>query len=245
MTVLLCHERFQGICAVPHKPVVCRPEAFWLFSQQLTQLYTADGLWKAITAISMHALEDVQLQDVDERFRVLTERVLAGARSGRHEALLAHLHCVLFEQEGFAGDTDTYYSPLNSYLPAVLENRRGIPILLSLVYKVVAERIGLRVEGINSPGHFLVSVLADGKWLIVDPFFHGQMLTRDEALERLTDLTGRSMTGQLEALKPATHYQWLARVLNNLQNVFATEGRQSDLAAMSELQKLLWESAEP
>lgn len=227
------------------KPMVCRPEAFWLFSQQLSQLYTADGLWKAVTAISMHALDDVDLHDVDQRFNTLAERILAGARSRRHEALLAHLHCVLFEQEGFAGDTDTYNSPLNSYLPAVIESRRGIPILLSLVYKVVAERVGLHVEGINSPGHFLVSVLADGKWLIVDPFFHGQMLTREEALERLTDLTGQPLSGQMHALKPATHYQWLARVLNNLQNVFAAEGRQSDLAAMNELQKLLWESAEP
>lgn len=78
--------------------------------------------------------------------------------------------------------------------------------------------------------------------MIVDPFFHGQALTRDEALERLSHLTGQSYFGREEVLQPATHHQWLARILTNLQNSFASEGRQNDLTAMTELQELLWDS---
>ena len=224
------------------EPVVCRPEAYWSFSQQLPLLGTTDGLWRATAAISMHAMDDVELPGVDERLEVLAERVRAGARSGRPLAVLAHLHDVLFDRERFCGDTLNYYSPLNSYLPVVLENRRGLPIILAVIYKAVAERVGLRVEGINSPGHFLARVFVDGKWIIIDPFFQGQILTRDEALSRLTDLTGQSLHGRDEYLQPATHHQWLSRILTNLQNVFANEGRLADLSAMNELQKLLWES---
>ena len=118
----------------------------------------------------MHAMDDVELPGVDERLEVLAERVRAGARSGRPLAVLAHLHDVLFDRERFCGDTQNYYSPLNSYLPVVLENRRGLPIILAVIYKAVAERVGLRVEGINSPGHFLARVFVDGKWIIIDPF---------------------------------------------------------------------------
>ncbi len=40
-------------------------------------------------------------------------------------------------------------------------------------------------------------------------------------------------------LMPATHEQWLSRILYNLQAVFARSGRERDLYAMQELQDLL------
>lgn len=226
------------------KPEVCRPEAYWAFAANLASLPETDSLWKAAAAVSMHSLDDVSFADMEMRFATLAERVRAGSPSGRSTARLAHLHDVLFEQESFQGDTENYYSSLNSYLPAVLENRLGIPIMLSLVYKVVGERVGLRVEGINSPGHFLVRVLVEGNWLIVDPFFQGQVLTKEEAVARIQGLTGRFSTGVRDVLRTANHYQWLSRVLSNLENIFAAEGRQRDLTAMIELKRLLWESAE-
>ena len=51
--------------------------------------------------------------------------------------------------------------PANSYLPAVLRTKRGLPITLVLIYKCVAEGVGLVVRGINSPGHFLAAVKTD------------------------------------------------------------------------------------
>lgn len=223
-------------------PLVCRPEAYWLFARHLPTLDETDSLWRAAAAVSMHSLDHVSLDALDDRLTELADRVREGAKSGRETARLAHLHDVLFEQERFAGDTSNYYSSLNSYLPAVLENRLGIPIMLSLIYKVVGERAGLRVEGINAPGHFLVRVFADGGWLIIDPFFQGQSLSRDEAIARLSELTGQPMGIHKEVLLPANHHQWLSRILANLENIFAAEGRQRDLAAMSELKRLLWDS---
>ncbi|HND51175.1 MAG TPA: transglutaminase-like domain-containing protein [Pirellulaceae bacterium] len=226
-----------------NKPETCRPEAFAYFLEQVPRLGTTEGLWRAALAISMHTLTDVDPAAVDQQFEELAERVRAGSRSGKPISRWAHLHGVLFDQDGFAGNLDQYYQPQNSFLSCVLETHRGLPIALALIYKVVAERVGLRVEGINSPGHFLVRINADGKWQIVDPFFHGQLLTRDEALARLSELTGTSYFGREECLHPATHHQWLSRILANLQNVFASEGRQNDLTAMGELQRILWDDA--
>ena len=56
-------------------------------------------------------------------------------------------------------------------------------------------------------------------------------------------LLSHSYFGREECLHPATHHQWLSRILANLQNVFASEGRQNDLSAMGELQKILWDDA--
>jgi len=79
-------------------------------------------------------------------------------------------------------------------------------------------------------------VLGDDGWMIVDPFFHGQVLTRDEAFDRLERVSGRPVPRDDRYLPVATHAEWISRILSNLQSLFAAEGRQVDLAAMSELQ---------
>src|SRR5437764_6564545 len=66
------------------------------------------------------------------------------------------MNLVLFEQEHFQGNQDDYYNPSNSFLNDVLENHRGIPITLSLLYMEVGRRIGLQLEVIGLPFHFVV-----------------------------------------------------------------------------------------
>src|SRR3954468_10506832 len=60
-------------------------------------------------------------------------RTLDGAaRTPRTEALA--LAQVLGTGDGYGGDTEQYDRPENSMLDRVLERRRGLPILLSVVY---------------------------------------------------------------------------------------------------------------
>ena len=220
-------------------PAACRPQAYRLFAEQLPIIETTEGLLNAAIAISMHALDDVEPAAIDEQLQDLVHRVSSRVRSQSSEAMLAHLHDVLFEEELFQGNSEDYYNPLNSYLSAVLEMKRGIPISLSLVYKVVGERVGLRIEGVNAPGHFVCRVMTAEGWMIVDPYVGGGVLTAEEAFERMEHVTGRAVPRTPEYLAPATHSQWLSRMLVNLQHIFATNERRNDLAAMSELQSLL------
>ena len=125
--------------------------------------------------------------------------------------------------------------------------RRGLPITLVLVYKCVAEKLGLKVQGINSPGHFLAAVACPepggnspaAKWMYVDPFYGGGLLDRDDVCRRVAETTGVVAADSSPWFAPATHRQWLSRMLNNLQAVFAHAGRERDLYAMQELQGLL------
>jgi regulator of sirC expression with transglutaminase-like and TPR domain len=158
------------------------------------------------------------------------------------------LHDVLFDVVGFRGNVADYYNPANSYLPDVLSTHQGLPITLALVYKCVAEQVGLTVRGINAPGHFLAAVKCaeaaaanreGGEWMYVDPFFGGEMLDARDVRRRIAETTGRDVPEATDLLRPATHEQWLARMLHNLQAVFAQAGRERDLFAMQELQELL------
>jgi regulator of sirC expression with transglutaminase-like and TPR domain len=222
-----------------HQTSCCHPEAYQFFLEQLPQLHTTEGLVRAAIAISMHAMDDVNPDRIEQRMRILSVRVRERSPSLTPRAILANLHAVLFEEEEFIGNLERYYNALNSYLPAVLDSRRGLPNTLSLLYKAVGEWSGLDVEGINAPGHFMVRVRCDGRWMIVDPFFGGQMLTRDEAFDRLDRVHGRAIPRSEEFLATATHEQWIARILGNLRQLFMAEGRQDDLAAMTELSNAL------
>ena len=222
-----------------NSPHFCRPEAYWLFAESLPALETTQGLLQAALSVSLHALEDYPPARVEQRLEEMAERVTARARRNSAEARLAHLHHVLYVEEGFLGDRSRYYNPLNSYLPAVLESRRGIPITLALIYKAVAERVGLEVEGLNSPGHFLLRVRDSRGWLLIDPFHGGKALTEDEAYD-LVDRTFGYAVGRTYSLsEPATHAQWIERILLNLQNNFSQQGFRNDHGAMTELQHLL------
>jgi regulator of sirC expression with transglutaminase-like and TPR domain len=127
---------------------------------------------------------------------------------------------VLVEGEGFHGDTDDYYNPRNSDLSAVLDRRRGLPILLSCVWMLVGEQADIPVEGVGLPGHFIVRV-GD---VLVDPFSAGRMLSVSECAEMVRTLTDGKMTWEDGFLHATPQDQILERVLRNLMHSFQRSG---------------------
>ena len=220
-------------------PVHCREAAFELFVGQLPTLEQTDSLLRAAVAVSMHELEFVDIEAIEQTLDELAADIGGRVRSCSQRALVSQLHEVLFEEWGFSGNTDDYYHPENSYVPRVLETRRGIPVTLSLAYKCVGQRVGLNVRGINSPAHFLAAIEVDGAWMIVDPFQGGRVMTRDEVFNRLEQLTGAPIVKSDALLATATHHEWLSRIIRNLEQVFSHEGRQADMLAMRELLDLV------
>lgn len=80
---------------------------------------------------------------------------------------------VLAERHGFTGDRDEYDHPHNSMLDLVLERRRGLPILLSVVYVEAARRAGFTLGGVGLPGHYVVGHFGADPPLLLDPFSGG------------------------------------------------------------------------
>ena len=225
------------------KPLYCRQSAYDLFRLQMPVIDSTDGLLYASVAIAMNHLDVCTpglAEDLVEQYAgVIRSRV----RSRSPQALLAHLHDVFFEELGFVGNSDDYYNPLNSYVPAVLQTRKGLPITLSLIYKVIAERIGLSVVGVNAPLHFMAGVQLDEKVLLIDPFFGGRAVSREEAFERIEQVAGRAVPRVDEMLPTATHRQWIARILGNLLNIFQHTEQTCDYRAMLELRGILMTEA--
>jgi regulator of sirC expression with transglutaminase-like and TPR domain len=221
-------------------PLCCSPDAFKLLARQLDVINSPDALLNGAIALSMHQMEKVNPNAVDRQLQRYADMVRARVRGSQPQALLAHLHEVLFIEEGFRGNTEDYYNPLNSYLPAVLETKRGLPITLSLLYKIVADRLGLRAWGIGLPGHFLVGLETDGALMLVDAFAGGRTLTANEAHDRMIEQFGPEIEWSEDMLRPASNRHWLTRMLQNLLNLFGTGSHYADVAAVLEMEMLLW-----
>src|SRR5436190_3338137 len=120
--------------------------------------------------------------------RVSDVSVVAGEAPPRVDpegyARVMALNDYLFRELRFVGNERQYKDPRNSFLNEVLDRRTGIPITLALLYIEVARRAGLRVEGVNFPGHFLLRCPARpgrsySEDLIIDAFQGGALLTED------------------------------------------------------------------
>src|SRR5947207_4773166 len=228
----------------PSIPLCCSPVAYRLMSRQAAAIHSPDALLEGAVAIAMHQMEDADVHSVDRILQSYAETVRTRVRGTQPQAMLAHLHEFLFDEQGFGGNTEDYYNPANSYLPAVLKNKSGLPITLSLIYKIVAERLGLRCWGVGLPGHFIVGVQSGETEMLVDPFSGGRTLTPDEAHERVQEMLGPEVEWSDELLQPVSNRHWLTRMLQNLLHTFGNSGHFADVAAVLELEMILWPKRE-
>jgi regulator of sirC expression with transglutaminase-like and TPR domain len=149
------------------------------------------------------------------------------------EGRVLALNRFLFDELGYSGNADHYYDPRNSYLNEVLDRRTGIPITLSILYLELGWRVGLALEGVSFPGHFLVRLRLRGAMLVLDPFSGGETQSEADLRERLQRVIPEGAAGgvPVEALpldpflEPAGKRQVLARLLRNLKGIYRESDR--------------------
>lgn len=128
---------------------------------------------------------------------------------------------VLFEELGLRGNGDHYTDPANSLLDQVLSRRLGIPLSISVIYLLVAQRLNLELEPVGVPGHFLIGCYEPEGPFYLDAFNQGMFLTADDVFARLRS---QNHYPQLSDLAPTPVREVLARCCRNLANHYAASG---------------------
>lgn len=83
---------------------------------------------------------------------------------------------LLFSQLGYEGDREDYDNPRNADLVSVIARRRGLPVVLGILYIHGGRAAGLKASGLNAPNHFVVRLTHGGQDAIVDPFNGGALI---------------------------------------------------------------------
>lgn len=130
----------------------------------------------------------------------------------------------LFHEMGYHGNLDQYYDPRNSYLNDVMDRQSGIPITLSVVAMAVGRRLGMQVDGVGLPGHFVAMASNGGSEIFFDPFHDGRFLTPDDCSELVRQSAGIDVEATSNLLRPATTGAMVTRMLTNLKACYLRAG---------------------
>lgn len=122
----------------------------------------------------------------------------------------------MFTENGFHGSrSEEYYHRANSYMNRVIDDREGIPVTLSALYMELGRRIGLKIEGVGMPSHFIVRHLPqEGEPQLIDVYENATLLTREDAAAIVLRLTGRQLVDS--DLDASPKRQVLLRMIANL-----------------------------
>lgn len=175
-----------------------------------------DALPLVDTALLLAALDRQAGVDLDP-YRDHVARIAADARENFaairrgmsvNEAAARVLVDVIAARHGYMGDSATYDDPRNADMIQVIDRRRGLPVALGIIYLDVAQGMEIEAHGLNTQGHFLMTVGDGDHARIVDPF-NGVVLDAQEL--RLSP----PMAAPLE-YAPVSRRDVLLRLLNNI-----------------------------
>lgn len=149
------------------------------------------------------------------------------------------LNFYLFGQVNYAGNTNDYYNPNNSFLNRVMDGRTGIPLTLSIIYLEIGWRLRLPLWGIGLPGHFIVGYGAEADPIYIDVFHRGQRITEEDCLALSNIPAQRHDTFKRQFLRPVSKKAMLYRLLLNLKHIYLDQQKWPDALKTIDLMMIL------
>lgn len=164
-------------------------------------------------------LDDHHYAQVLEAWSAELRRQVEGTTSLQEQ--INKLNHFLFAELGFKRSDEDYYDPRNSMINEVMDRRTGIPITLSVLYMALGQEIGLDIQGVSFPGHFLVKIPHGGGIIVIDPYHGGVSLSEEELLAMLAHHDANASMDKLMALlRTASPLDILLRMLRNLKGIY-------------------------
>jgi regulator of sirC expression with transglutaminase-like and TPR domain len=169
------------------------------------------------------------------------------------------LNHVIYALHGFKGNTEHYHDPQNSFINTVLDSKKGNPIMLAIIYMLVAQRLQIPIFGVNLPQHFVLAYKEDNPSQLVHTSFHtkpkmdyrhGKVLFYINAFNNGAVFSKANLEQFLIQIKIEPKYEFfeacsnidiVKRVLRNLVVAYEKAGKQDKVEEVHEMLSLLGE----
>ncbi len=137
------------------------------------------------------------------------------------QSKIAKLNQFLFKEKGFHVDHDDFYNPANSMMHLVIERRTGIPVTMSALYTALGQKVGINLQGISFPGHFLVKAPVEEGIFVLDPYHRGASLSEDQLAQLLKHADPKANEdSMLKYLESASIEETVMRMMRSLKTVY-------------------------
>ena len=190
-------EQFSAICSLPDCKIDIVEAALLVAAEHYPQI--------SVTAYREQLAEMAQA----------AEACLRGTDNVRDRVL--RFNRFVFHDLGFQGNAEHYYDPRNSFLNEVIDRRKGIPITLSIIYIEIARLMGMNVEGVSFPGHFLVK--HPGAPDIIVDAYNGEILSQAQCEDKLKLIFGMQVVWDPSYMLSSSRREILVRLLTNLKHI--------------------------
>ena len=191
------------------------------FYQEINQADENINLAKAALYIAQEEYPQLNIDEYINALDTMANEVKERLPDQRYPLRIINtINQYIYQDLGFQGNTKDYYSPQNSFLNDVIDQRAGIPITLSLIYLEIAQRLDFPMVGIGMPGHFLIRPNFDDVGIFVNAFNNGETLFEQDCEELLTQIYQQPVKMQAQFLEKVSNRHFLARMLTNLKHIY-------------------------
>src|SRR5690554_1575139 len=208
-----------------------------------------DDLLYGVYLVARYQYPELRYEDIDRKVNAIRKDVWLELND--HLTALEKVRIInhiLFDVHGFGRNTTNFMAAQNSLICDVLDTRKGNPISLSVIYSVVAQRLGLPVYGVNLDRNFILAYLDEGGDLVsgnkgeeisilfyLNPINKGAVLGRKE-IEFF--VKQQKLEPNPSYYLPCSNKDIVQRMLNNLVFAFESSNQPEKVEEIRELLSL-------
>jgi len=206
-----------------------------------------DNLWEGALLIARYQYPDLKEDKLEKQIQLIKQDVWLELNDNLTALEKVRvINHILFEVHRFSGNTENYNAPENSFLNKVLENKKGNPLTLAIIYLIIAKELQMPIFGVNLPQHFVMAYvdehdLTEKEWedkimFYINPFSKGAVFSRREIDMFLKQL---NIAPEKMYYTPCSNVSILERLVRNLISAYNKLGHPDKVAELEELMKIL------
>ncbi|MEX0945581.1 MAG: transglutaminase-like domain-containing protein [Balneolaceae bacterium] len=213
------------------------------FSDLISQgIYSLSDLEEALFTLARFGNPTLRTEEYKKRLDKLTSVI--GSKITSTPSLSEKMQILLkylFRELRFRGDATHYHHIDNAYLDRVIDQRKGMPIMLSVVVLLISNRLGLPFYGVNMPIHFMLMYETPNQAILIDPFDGGTIVTYNQCYYFLKK---NGIEPRPEHLKKATPHEILIRCIRNMTISYRKINDDKKVADLNQLLRLMNEEVD-
>ena len=206
-----------------------------------------NDLWEGAMLIVRYQYPDINEEKLQKQVQLIKQDVWLELNENL-TALekIKVINHIMFDVHRFGGNTENYHAPENSFLNKVIENKKGNPLSLSILYLLIARQLELPVYGINLPEHFVLAYIDEHEdvshpWedrilFYINPFSKGAVFSRKEIDMFLKQL---NIAPEKSYYTPCNNVHIVQRLIRNLISAYTRSGNSEKVEEMEELIRVL------
>ncbi len=198
------------------------------------------GLLEGVILIARYQYPDLDAKKIKKQITEISNKIKIKLKEqlSPQDKIKAINH-VLYDVYGFNGNTANFHAPQNSFINAVLETRKANPLMLCVVYSLVANKLGIPVYGVNLPEHFILAYCEKNETpgtnilFYINAFSRGSVFTKKDVDQFLKKL---NLQPAKIFYEPCSNLEIILRSLRNLSFAFNKLG---DTEKINEIETLI------